>query len=228
MKRRTEGRWLWLARPGHAHAVAPARPAGSFFAPALPLPSGSRAVPVVRPSARVAPVSPFPPAPTFCEVHVGPFIPDCPDCISGLLVCAAHLLPCGAESLTTCNFCLKVLCSAHLYCPCADAVARRLDVESRLAAAATSRPSSAGVDAALSAVLPVPSAATDSEFARCLSPGPMYEGPEPDPSIMVSPFVELPDWPISRSWAEFAFLPIIFHHQPDSPLRVHSSPDSPF
>ena len=67
----------------------------------------------------------------------------------------------------------------------------------------------------------------DSEFARCLSPGPAYEGPEPDPSIMVSPFSELPDWPISSSWAEFAFLPVVFHPQPDSPIYVYPCPDSP-
>ena len=103
-------------------------------------------------------------------------------------------------------------------------MARRLDVESRLAAAATLRPSSAVVGAAPAAVSPEPA---DSEFARCLSPGPAYDGPEPDPSIMVWPFSELPDWPISTSWAEFAFLPIEFRPCPVSPVPVVFHPDSP-
>ena len=93
------------------------------------------AVPVSPPSvvsaARFCPIDPeVPPPPTFCEVNVAPSALRCPECVPGLFVCPAHLVACGAECFICCNFCLKVLCFNHMYCPCVEAVARRAWVSS--------------------------------------------------------------------------------------------------
>ena len=45
--------------------------------------------------------------------------------------------------------------------------------------------------------------------SSCLSPGPPYDGPL-DPEIMIWPLGLEPDWPISDSWRDFAFDPVVF------------------
>jgi hypothetical protein len=68
------------------------------------------------------------PPPTFCEFPVGPQATACSSCVPGLLICPDHLVPCGGESLLTCCFCQRVLCSKHEDCFCAESHARRLEV----------------------------------------------------------------------------------------------------
>ena len=46
-------------------------------------------------------------------------------------------------------------------------------------------------------------------MSSCLSPGPKYDGPV-DPEIMIWPLGLEPDWPISDSWRDFAFEPVVF------------------
>ena len=132
-----------------------------------------------------------------------------------------------------CNFCLKVLCFEHMYCPCTEATERR-----RIVAAVPER-----FGSACSSVHPgpshlvVPALASGSLFAvpalasgpvadavpavavpapamslvapgwvsSHLSPGPTYDGPTPDPALMLSPLSSCPDWPISDSWRDYAF-----------------------
>jgi len=56
---------------------------------------------------------------------VGPTPTTCSECLPGVLVCPAHLTPCGGLALTSCTFCLRVTCLKHLYCPCTNAIERR-------------------------------------------------------------------------------------------------------
>ena len=81
----------------------------------------------------------FPPPLSACEVHIGPAVTGCFECIPGLLVCPAHFSPCGGLSLLCCNFCLKVLCLKHFYCPCSEAIERRCQVSVGLRQGAVSR-----------------------------------------------------------------------------------------
>jgi hypothetical protein len=68
---------------------------------------------------------------------------------------------------------------------------------------------------------PVPAALVDepisSDIARCLSPGPRYDGPTPDPVTMVWPLSVQPDWPISDAFRDFAFDTVVLNARPDSP-----------
>ena len=118
---------------------------------------------------------------------------------------------CGGESLLCCTFCLRVLCFRHMYCPCSEAIERRRQV-----ACARRSVSSAG-----RAVTPVAnlntmntssvsSGATAVVKSTCLSPGPTYDGPPIDRSDIPWPLSECPDWPISDSWRDFAFAPVVF------------------
>ena len=50
--------------------------------------------------------------------------------------------------------------------------------------------------------------------SSALSPGPSYQGPDPDPSLMVWPLSEFPDWPINDDWRDFAFEPVVFRVRP--------------
>ena len=50
--------------------------------------------------------------------------------------------------------------------------------------------------------------------SSALSPGPTYRGPDPDPSLMVGPLSEFPDWPINDDWRDFAFEPVVFRVRP--------------
>ena len=56
-----------------------------------------------------------------------------------------------------------------------------------------------------------------ADIARCLSPGPTYEGPVD--RELPWPFSECPDWPINDSWRDFAFAPVTFR-----PLTVDIDP----
>jgi len=57
----------------------------------------------------------------------------------------------------------------------------------------------------------------DAERSLCLSPGPNYDGPLPDPESITWPFSEFPDWPISDTWRDFAFDPVVLR------ARFHES-----
>ena len=56
-------------------------------------------------------------------------------------------------------------------------------------------------------------------LARCLSPRPTYDGPEPDPAIMVWPLSSQPDWPISDAFRDFAFDTVVLRTRSPSPFR---------
>jgi hypothetical protein len=85
----------------------------------------------------------------------------------------------------------------------------------------------------VSAVDPVPATTlvcpADAEFVpfslppgqatSCLSPGPAYDGPEPDPALMVWPLSAQPDWPISDAFRDFAFDTVVLRTRSPSPLR---------
>ena len=95
--------------------------------PCVGPPTTTVVVPISAPSVvSAARVPEVPPPPSFCEVNVA----FSALCVPGLFVCPAHLVSCGADCFRCCNYCLKVLCFAHMYCPCADAVARRAWVSS--------------------------------------------------------------------------------------------------
>ena len=113
-----------------------------------------------------------------------------------------------------------------MYCPCSDAVARRAWVESVLPSpAAVPTASSSNPPVLLPSALVAPSCVPAGSLSSCapglvgvpgvrvssvLSPGPTYDGPEPDPALMIWPLSECPDWPINDSWRDFAFLPVVF------------------
>ena len=61
------------------------------------------------------------------------------------------------------------------------------------------------------------------EFARCLSPGPAYNGPEIDRSSLPWPLASCPDWPINDDWRDFAFAPVEFSSKP---LDIDPIPDN--
>jgi hypothetical protein len=51
-----------------------------------------------------------------------------------------------------------------------------------------------------------------------ISPGPKYDGPDaPDPTLIVSPFSDQPEWPISDAWRDFAFDTVVLNARPASP-----------
>jgi hypothetical protein len=197
-----------------------------------------------------------------CEANVAASPARCTDCVPGLFVCRAHLVECRGECFICCNFCLKVLCFTHMYCPCADAVARREWVASlppvfpvhSVAPTVLQTPSSCPVFQAVlplvssvpvvqpsslpvilpSAVptpvpcLPDPSVGSPIPCVRVssvLSPGPTYDGPEPDPALMIWPLSECPDWPINDSWRDFAFLPVVFSPREQSDNENNSVSD---
>jgi len=63
-----------------------------------------------------------------------------------------------------------------------------------------------GIDA--SAVFPVGapvSPVVSDVLARCLSPGPFYDGPAIDRESLLWPLSVCPDWPINAEWLDFAF-----------------------
>jgi hypothetical protein len=175
-----------------------------------------------------------------CEVHVGPPRPSCYECIPGLLVCPLHLVACGESSLTSCNFCLKVLCFTHSDCPCAEASERRRQVSASVPVISL-LPIHPVIPVPTAAVVPVPTmnfndhaqpvsvpapaspvildSPVSDMIARCLSPGPTYDGPDPDPALMVWPLCTQPDWPISDSWRDFAFETVVLRTRSPSPVR---------
>ena len=67
------------------------------------------------------------PLPSTCEYHTGPS-PRCNDCVSGILICSSHFVPCGALVDFDCHFCKRVLCWKHEDCFCAASRARRAAV----------------------------------------------------------------------------------------------------
>src|SRR6185436_238311 len=71
-------------------------------------------------------------------------------------------------------------------------------------AAASSIPVSGGAPS------PVRVVCSPVRISSVLSPGPIYRGPDPDPSLVVWPLSEFPDWPINDDWRDFAFEPVVF------------------
>jgi hypothetical protein len=209
------------ARSVPLRVFAPAPPCLTFPSPRRPVSSASSPPAPVRSDECPPPVS--------CEVHVGPAVPACGECIPGLLVCPSHLVACGAESLTSCTFCLKILCAEHTDCPCADAIERRRLVLAEMQfLSATSvpvlplvsaGPTTAATHADPAFVSAAPASPISDMLARCLSPGPAYDGPEPDPALMVWPLSAQPDWPISDAFRDFAFETVVLRARSPSPLR---------
>jgi len=130
--------WEWdLSSPLEPRAISVSASSSSLIIPAAP--SSSASAPPIRPPMDEE----VPPPPTACEIHVGPAVP-CIECVPGFLVCARHLVCCGGEGLLCCNFCLRVLCLRHAYCPCMPAIQRRREVAlaRRAGSLASRRPSS--------------------------------------------------------------------------------------
>jgi hypothetical protein len=187
---------------------------------AVSVPPGSVALPV-RGASRVSSlrsvISDDPPPPTFCEVHVGPPAPRCLECVPGFFVCPLHVVACGGVGHSCCSFCLKLLCWEHLDCPCELAVARRLFIENLAPPVSIVAPACAfSVPVADNSVvnLCLPDicdfvSPQQVPVSSCLSPGPRYDGPV-DPEMMIWPLGLEPDWPISDSWRDFAFEPVVF------------------
>ena len=170
-----------------------------------------------------------PSSPSLCEVNVGPQPARCVSCVPGLFVCPAHLVACGAVGAMCCNYCLQVLCMVHMYCPCADAVARRAWVSSLPPPPMSSlsvRAVSPAVPASLSGALPV------------------LPGPGVPPSVVALAFVGSPvpaarvalvspespsedsdpDWPISDALRDFAFQTVVFRaRSPDLSNNLNNS-----
>ena len=118
--------WEWdLSDPFASSSIPPCSSClpSSFISPSIvdfdPVVFSGPAVraPVLGPVRLPPPEEVFPPPLSACEVHVGPAVLGCFDCIPGLFVCPAHFSPCGGLSLLCCNFCLKALCLKHFYCP---------------------------------------------------------------------------------------------------------------
>ena len=65
---------------------------------------------------------------------------------------------------------------------------------------------------------PVSPVASDV-LARCLSPGPFYDGPAIDRESLPWPLSVCPDWPINAEWLDFAFEKVTFR-----PLTVDIEP----
>jgi len=103
-----------------------------------------------------------------------------------------------------------------MYCPGADAVAAWVSslpsppirqpavVTPLVRAAASPIPVSGGAPS------PVRVVCSPVRVSSVLSPGPIYQGPDPDPSLVVWPLSEFPDWPINDDWRDFAFEPVVF------------------
>ena len=73
--------------------------------------------------------------------------------------------------------------------------------------------------------VPVSSIASQTvldNVARCLSPGPIYDGPPIDRESMPSPLANCPDWPINDAWRDFAFAPVTFR---SLTVDIDPSPD---
>ena len=192
----------------------------------------------------VRPADESPPPPTFCEVNIAPENRLCGECVPGLFVCPAHFVACGGECLICCFFCWRALCNHHAYCPCADAVNRRRDVALakrdhhdappvRGARAVSSsshicRPPEAPKPVFIprsplvASLVPVIDEPSSPSIARCLSPGPRFDGPTPDPST-IWPLSEYPDWPISDDLRDFAFDTVVLSTRPSSPSHIWSS-----
>src|SRR6185436_11114512 len=51
--------------------------------------------------------------------------PSCPECLSGVLVCPAHQVSCGARASFSCHQCLRVLCQKHQDCFCSESELKR-------------------------------------------------------------------------------------------------------
>ena len=47
-------------------------------------------------------------------------------------------------------------------------------------------------------------------LARCLSPGPFYDGPAIDRESLLWPLSVCPNWPINGEWLDFAFEKVTF------------------
>jgi len=114
-----------------------------------------------------------------------------------------------------------------MYCPCADAVARRAWVSSLPIQSFLHQPGARTVvspHVPIASSIPVPVVGVGSSVpvvpgspvrgSSALSPGPTYRGPDPDPSLMVGPLSEFPDWPINDDWRDFAFEPVVFRVRP--------------
>src|ERR1700760_360340 len=119
----------------------------------------------------------------------------CLECIPGLYGCPAHLVACGGECFICCNYCLKVLCYAHMYCPCT--VARREWVASLPIHQAPVVSPRVHIPVVTSVPMPV---------STVLSPTPVPVSAVPSP---VSHVIES-DWPVRDDWVVFVFLTIPF------------------
>ena len=62
--------------------------------------------------------------PLRCEFHIGPR-PNCPDCVTGVLICSAHLITCSGRGASSCPFCKRVLCLSHSACFCTESELER-------------------------------------------------------------------------------------------------------
>ena len=62
--------------------------------------------------------------PLRCEFHIGPR-PNCPDCVTGVLICSVHLITCSGRGASSCPFCKRVLCLSHSACFCTESELER-------------------------------------------------------------------------------------------------------
>ena len=157
-----------------------------------------------------------PSSPSTCEVNVAPPPTRCMSCVPGLFVCPTHLIACGAEGAICCNDCLQVLCMQHMYCPCADAVARRARVSSlplRPLPSLPVRGASPAVSALLSGALPGPGVGSPVLAARVALVSSSPESEDSDP-----------EWPISDALRDFAFQTVVFRaRSPDLSNNLNNS-----
>jgi hypothetical protein len=171
-----------------------------------------------------------PSSPSLCEVNVAPPPARCMSCVPGLFVCPAHLVACGAVGAMCCNYCLQVLCMVHMYCPCADAVARRAWVSSlppHPMSSLSVRAVSPTVPASLSGAPPV---LHGSDVPPSVAALPYVGSPVPAARVALVSSPESPsedsdpDWPISDALRDFAFQTVVFRaRSPDHSNNLNNS-----